>query len=727
MGLNPLSAELWARITEARAARAHQADPSCRVSVSEDMAANLGQFMTHMNRAAQLKSFEERVNVSDPAAASRATSRFTRIGNKAAVQHGLKRAIASGLSWLATENRMSSHEAQAEKEGRIRLRQWSISRRMSTGIAQHSISGKDGSKSQYEPSQAHQHTQARKVEEEEELSRYLAEAQDLALLLCVAHAGVGVCFGAYDVMSFYYSLLHDVRQSNVQLYAMLITRYAGLVAPLLLLRQGIRSYQPKTLRHTSLTAALLAILPAMALIGILLLMGPELHPCPPAQLFRPCQRVSVTATATHDATTASNPWLDSTCFVGNFGGVDYCEAAPLSHATTLLILHAFLPYSYTFASLGVLTVSAGTASCLSLVAFATSQHIVHFDAARPTPLSVVDWLLLLLWVGLAHSIGVLHKVSRRTDLWEKSALRLRQARVLRAVEEEQERCKQILANILPPHLLGTLGAVALGGKDAAGSLATGAPTLGRGVLVCESYEGCSFLFAKIIGLSSLVQNEDLAPAHVLITLQTIFDRFDALADMYGVQKVRKTANEYYLAAAGLPDPTRLPSPEDRAAGIAAYAFAMISIMHVVNLELARYGIHFGVQVGIHSGNAIAGVIGRKTVQYDLCGDAVNTAARMCSYSAPGHVHCSHATFQLLQDKYGACCRGEMDVKGKGRMRTYFLVNLPAGQREVAIEHRGPAAANGQESVAQPTTELTGNPKLPVPLIPPLISGDPWSA
>ena len=56
---------------------------------------------------------------------------------------------------------------------------------------------------------------------------------------------------------------------------------------------------------------------------------------------------------------------------------------------------------------------------------------------------------------------------------------------------------------------------------------------------------------------------------------------------------------------------------------------------IINIELEEYGIQFTCQVGIHSGSAIAGIIGHKTFQYDLCGDAVNTAARMCSYSKPG--------------------------------------------------------------------------------------------
>jgi len=162
----------------------------------------------------------------------------------------------------------------------------------------------------------------------------------------------------------------------------------------------------------------------------------------------------------------------------------------------------------------------------------------------------------------------------------------------------------------------------------------------------------------------------------------MFDRFDALADMFGVQKVRKTANEYYLVAAGLPNPRILPSAGDRACGIASFGFAMINMMNIINLELARYGITFTCQVGIHSGSAIAGIIGHKTFQYDLCGDAVNTAARMCSYSRPGHVNISDTTYQLVRDNFGAVPRGELSIKGKGQMSTYYLLNMPVEQQRM---------------------------------------------
>ena len=114
-------------------------------------------------------------------------------------------------------------------------------------------------------------------------------------------------------------------------------------------------------------------------------------------------------------------------------------------------------------------------------------------------------------------------------------------------------------------------------------------------------------------------------------LQLIFDQFDLLADTFKVQKVRKTVNEYYMTAAGLPDRELIGGEQERAKATAALAFAMVHIMDIINMELQQHGIHtdppLQLQIGINTGTAIAGVIGHKRFQYDLCGDAVNTARR----------------------------------------------------------------------------------------------------
>ena len=105
--------------------------------------------------------------------------------------------------------------------------------------------------------------------------------------------------------------------------------------------------------------------------------------------------------------------------------------------------------------------------------------------------------------------------------------------------------------------------------------------------------------------------------------------------------------------------------------------AMVSLMEVLNVGLAKWEVHLELKVGINTGAVIAGVIGHRTVQYDLCGDAVNVAARMCQHSLPAHVHVSEETRSLVAHRFGSINRGEMEIKGKGPMTTHFLLNLPA--------------------------------------------------
>jgi hypothetical protein len=408
------------------------------------------------------------------------------------------------------------------------------------------------------------HKTSRAQDESKELLRYLKDAQRFAQALATLLLLLSAYCGLYDGMSVYYSFVAE-REMPVQLRATLIARYAAMVAPLLVLRLGLQYYKPRTLFYPVVSALLLAAIPSVAVAAIVLTLRDEVYPCD------------------GELTTSAAP--------------PYCERPPISYLTSLFVLHAYLPYAYSFVPRWVLLAVSTSGSLLCFVALVLA-HGVQLQLF-PHALKLVAWVLV------AHVVGVMHLQARKADIWEKSALRLRQARLVRMIRSEQSHCERLLANILPPHLLSRLGKQILArahrDHEMPATLQRGnAMPATLGVLVCESYTGCSFLFAKIGGLSTLINDTTRSPSDVMRALQLIFDRFDALADMFSVQKVRKTANEYYLAATGLPNPQLLPTPEDRACAIAAYGFAMIAVMHMVNFELQRFGVSFTVQARVRA-------------------------------------------------------------------------------------------------------------------------------
>jgi class 3 adenylate cyclase len=91
---------------------------------------------------------------------------------------------------------------------------------------------------------------------------------------------------------------------------------------------------------------------------------------------------------------------------------------------------------------------------------------------------------------------------------------------------------------------------------------------------------------------------------------------------------------------------------------------------------------------MHTGPAVAGVIGIKKFIYDVWGDTVNTASRMESHGVPGRIQVTEATYQRLRDTFAFESRGLVDVKGKGPLPAYLLVG--ALEPEAAPKHSAAA-------------------------------------
>jgi class 3 adenylate cyclase len=189
-------------------------------------------------------------------------------------------------------------------------------------------------------------------------------------------------------------------------------------------------------------------------------------------------------------------------------------------------------------------------------------------------------------------------------------------------------------------------------------------------VIAETHDDVTVLFADIVDFTPFVERTE--PTRVVSVLNEIFTAFDGLAQAHGLEKI-KTIGDAYMVVAGLPDPR-----PDHATAIAEMAFAMRD-------EFARrcapLGLDLSIRIGIASGPVIAGVIGTHKFTYDLWGDTVNTASRMESHGLANRIQVSETTYRHLCDQYVLEDRGEVDVKGKGRVRAYLLV-----------ERRGPGRA-----------------------------------
>jgi len=80
-----------------------------------------------------------------------------------------------------------------------------------------------------------------------------------------------------------------------------------------------------------------------------------------------------------------------------------------------------------------------------------------------------------------------------------------------------------------------------------------------------------------------------------------------------------------------------------------------------------------VRVGVHVGPVIAGVVGHRKYQYDVWGDAVNTASRMEQAAPPGSVCVNKDTWNLVAERCSGRSLGRIELKGKGEQEL-FVVN-----------------------------------------------------
>jgi len=186
----------------------------------------------------------------------------------------------------------------------------------------------------------------------------------------------------------------------------------------------------------------------------------------------------------------------------------------------------------------------------------------------------------------------------------------------------------------------------------------------KGDAEAKLFKYVTVFFSDFKGFTDISQN--LSPQQLVQELHECFSAFDNIMSKYGIEKI-KTVGDAYLCVAGL------PTPNDNHAEIMIKAALEIQEYMKIRKEqhLNREGL-YAIRVGIHSGSVVAGIVGIKKFAYDIWGDSVNTAARMEQNGEEGKVNISEATYLLVKDQFNCEYRGEIEAKGKGKVKMYFV-------------------------------------------------------
>jgi len=216
----------------------------------------------------------------------------------------------------------------------------------------------------------------------------------------------------------------------------------------------------------------------------------------------------------------------------------------------------------------------------------------------------------------------------------------------RDLELEKMRSEGLLLNVLPASI--------------AERLKAGEQT------IADRLDEVTIVFTDLVGFTPMAQAR---PANEIVDLlDEVVAEFDRLVEKYQMEKIR-TAGDGYMAVAGAPEPST--NHASRAADLA------LDMMESIRSYTDFSGNSLGLRIGIDCGPVIAGVIGLKKFTYDVWGDAVNTASRMESHGVPGKIHVTERVRERLQGSHRFEERGLIEVKGKGQMRTFFLIGQVA--------------------------------------------------
>lgn len=161
-------------------------------------------------------------------------------------------------------------------------------------------------------------------------------------------------------------------------------------------------------------------------------------------------------------------------------------------------------------------------------------------------------------------------------------------------------------------------------------------------IIADHIDNVAVLFADTIGFGKLYKS--MTVEEVLSTINDLVGLFDRALSEYEVDKI-KTIGDNYIAAVGI-----TTSSPDRSQRAICFAMEMRKIIRQFNLER---GLNLDICIGINSGDAFAGIVGKRKLTYDVWGRTVSITSAILSAAEkiPGSILVSQNVYDSLKDLY----------------------------------------------------------------------------
>ena len=187
----------------------------------------------------------------------------------------------------------------------------------------------------------------------------------------------------------------------------------------------------------------------------------------------------------------------------------------------------------------------------------------------------------------------------------------------------------------------------------------------KGKVEPRIYKNATVMFTDFFHFTQIA--EKMSAIELVHELDTCFTLFDQITSKYEIEKL-KTIGDAYMCVTGIP----ISKETDALDMIKAAVEIKDSMVDYNKLRIEAGKAPWKIRIGIHSGNVVAGIIGKTTFAFDIWGDAVNIASRMESHGEPDKINISASTYALVKSKVTCTPRGKIDVKGKGAIEMYFV-------------------------------------------------------